>query len=373
MLSIIVSLVYIAIVGFKVLSARHYRENFPKNTAHCDRKKISIFQPILSGDPQLPQTLAANLTPLHGATFYWLVDEKDNEAQNIVDALIAQHPTANIITMCFPEPPEGINPKLFKVSQAFSACQSDYCVVLDDDTILPEESLNVLIQELTHYQLTTGLPRYQTGENFATKLLAAFVNNNSTTTYLSLLPFMPPITINGMCYAFEREWFKSIGGFEPLLPCLTDDLAVAEQVLANNGKIRQTPYNQIIATSLSGKKEYLQQMHRWYLFANILFFKQSIKNQTLILLLYALPPLLLLFVIANGFVAPSIFTTIPLLCTLSLRHILLNASNKTNGVISLVSELIQSLHMTHALISKKIRWRSRYYHVHSNRDFRNVQ
>ena len=36
---------------------------------------------------------------------------------------------------------------------------------------------------------------------------------------------------------------------------------------------------------------------------------------------------------------------------------------------SLVSELLQPLHLAHALLSNRIRWRSRRYRVISNQDF----
>ncbi len=53
------------------------------------------------------------------------------------------------------------------------------------------------------HDISTGLPCYLDSGNFASSLLAQFVDNNSAMTYLSTLAFMAPLTINGMCYAMR--------------------------------------------------------------------------------------------------------------------------------------------------------------------------
>ena len=374
MISFLIACLYLSLLLFKKLSARAYRKIFTLPDRSVSLQNVGIFQPILSGDASLSSTLERNLLALNDATFYWLVDDDDPLAHKTVDALIQRHQDKRIVKLSYPAAPEGINPKLFKLDQVLSLCKQDYCVVLDDDTTLPKQSLQVVLAELTHYELVTGLPQYREQGNFYSHLLAAFVNNNASSTYLSLLPYMEPITINGMCYGFKREQLQKIGGFQPILSCLTDDLAMAEHVLSHGGKIRQLPFTQVIETSIADAKHYIYQMHRWYVFANILFFKQKNKIQVIIFALYGLTPLLLLSILLLflfNMTVPSFFI---LIMTLVLRQYMLAGGIKklSGAMISILSEGLQTLHLLHSLSSKKIRWRNRYYCVDSNSKFTNL-
>ncbi len=372
MFSILIASLYITLQVFKKLSARAFCKTVivPKKTVLLD--DVAIFQPILSGDANLPSTLESNLLILKGACFYWLVDDEDPVGHEIVDELINRHQDKNIVKLSFPEAPESIHPKLFKLNAVLPQCQQDYCIVLDDDTTLPEPSLQMMLAELAHCELVTGLPQYREHGNFYSRLLAAFVNNNASFTYLSLLPYMKPITINGMCYGVKREQFNKIGGFEPILRCLTDDLAMAEHVLSHGGKIRQTSFTQLIATSVDGAKHYAKQMHRWYVFANVLFFKQNNKIKAIIFSLYGLPSLLLLSLWFTLFFDFSVLSALALLITLIVRQWIISGSIK-GFLISVLSENLQTIHLLHAFSSKKIRWRNRFYRVDSNSQFASIK
>ncbi|XCN73981.1 MAG: glycosyltransferase [Candidatus Electrothrix aestuarii] len=374
---------YLLVLFCKSQAALRFLRTYPQPKTAVPLEQVAIFQPILSGDPTLEQTLAANIVPLHGATFYWLVDDDDLEAHiivnNIVDALREQSPEATIIKQSFPAAPEGINPKLFKINQALSSCQQQYCVILDDDTRLPYPTLQGLIVALQDCSLATGLPQYRSNGNFPSALLAAFVNNNASMTYLSTLLFMEPITINGMCYAFQREKFAAWGGFQSVLHHLTDDLAVAGMVLAQGGTIRQIPARQIIQTHLPGMRAYFRQMHRWYVFANILFAQQPLRIKALLTVLHGIPPLLLAALFVGSLFAPSLLHSGIILCTLALRHCIIMQHNEQQKagdlrsfLLSLLSELLQSLHYLHALLSRRIRWRSRIYTVLASDKFKSV-
>ena len=136
---------YLLVLFCKSQAALRYVRTSPQTKTKLPLEQVAIFQPILSGDPTLAETLAANIGHLQGATFYWLVDDDDQEAHiivnTIVDALREQSPEAAIIKQSFPVAPEGINPKLFKVNQALAACQQQYCVVLDDARLQPGNRL----------------------------------------------------------------------------------------------------------------------------------------------------------------------------------------------------------------------------------------
>lgn len=343
---------------------------------NVDQKKISILQPILSGDPQLAKTLEGNIVNFPQCEFIWLVDKKDKVAQQIVSEIKAQYPEVLVDQQLYDEAPDGVNPKIFKLEQARKLCRRDICVVLDDDTVLSKKGLAALVEALGTHQLSTGLPVYREGNNLPSKLLAQFVNNNSALTYLSVLPYMEPLSINGMCYAINRQVLDSYGGFEPIMYYLTDDLAFANHVQKNGGKICQTPFVQEVETNISRISIYMQQMHRWYLFATLLMQRQTIVTNLIITLLHGSPSLLMWSIAIDFLTYPSVFGVLIFLFMLTARwYLLLSIQKNINQrggnyfVISVMSELLQPLHLIHACLVRKIKWRTRYYRVYDNNNF----
>src|ERR1017187_5699916 len=207
-----------------------------------DFSGVVIAQPILSGDPRLSDTLEDNLRALPSAQFVWIVDADDPAARTICQTLIDRHPDARIDLLIAPPPPEGYNPKLFKLERARHLVGDRVLLVLDDDTRMPAASLSAILTGLDRSDLATGLPGYLDDGRWPSRLLAQFVNNNAALTYLPLLNVWPPLTINGMAYAMHGKTHDRLGGFTPLMGYLTDDLAVARRVLAAGGSISQTAW-----------------------------------------------------------------------------------------------------------------------------------
>jgi hypothetical protein len=48
-------------------------------------------------------------------------------------------------------------------------------------------------------------------------MVGQFVNNNAALTYLSLLPVLAPVTLNGMAYAIKEADLTRLGVFTPLV------------------------------------------------------------------------------------------------------------------------------------------------------------
>lgn len=379
--------VYLATLLAKAILAVRYAERYPRPAARpargVDMSEATLVQPILSGDPDLSAALADNLAALPEARFLWLIDEDDDEAAAIVSKLRDAHPSHHIDTLVCPTAPDGVNPKLFKLELARSEVTSGAFVVLDDDTRVTREGLGALLEALETDTIATGLPCYlDRRRDLPSRLLAEFVNNNAALTYLPLLAFAGPPTINGMTYAMRPAGLDAIGGFAPLNRHLADDLAVARRVIRTGGTIRQTPYPQFVATSVRDLRHYRALMHRWFLFALLLLREQPAGWTLAIALLHGLPPLLLwtlLIAAPVSIESVSIPSAIPLLLVLPLRAAALMAvQRKLTGrsrhspVLSIVSELLQPLHMLHALVSRRIVWRTRRYLVRANDDFRAV-
>jgi ceramide glucosyltransferase len=334
----------------------------------------TILVPVLSGDPQLAGALAANAAELSAPTML-LVDDDDDAAQQIVDELRARF--AHVRCQRCPPAPDGDNPKTHKLALALPNVATPSVLVLDDDARLPAASFAALLQALTAAELATALPFYVPGRNLPERLLGQFVNNNAALTYLPLLPFCAPVTVNGMAYALRTATLRSYGGFDAIRHHLTDDLAIADLVRRHGGRIRQLAAPVAMRTSLPGAIAWWRQMHRWFVFALLLLRRQTLAMNLAILVLHGVPPLLLQVLLVACFVDPS--AALALAGVLLLRAMLLMAlqrritgASRHHLLLSPLAELLQPLHLLHATLVRTIRWRRRRYRVIDNDQFHTV-
>lgn len=370
---LLVALIWLCILLFKFYFTVKELHT-PAINSDDDFNSVAVMQPILSGDPALETVLETTLTQLNGATFLWLVDDDDTEAQRVTQRLQSRYPQQRISIFSYPQAPEGVNPKLFKLEQARVQVTHDIILVLDDDAVLSTQSLRCMLAKLTNTTLVTALPWYRAASNLPSRLLAQFVNDNSAMTYLPLLPFAPPLTLNGMCYALRHKTLANVGGFKPVLHQLTDDLALATLLTRHNINIVQSTATVRVQTNVASGKAYFRQMHRWFLFATLLMREKSTAINLVIFLLQGLHPLLLWTLLIMAF---SSLTNAMLLIVIfifrhwALRHIqrIMTPEIPNNPLLSLLSELLQPLHLIHALINRTIYWRSRRYHIFNNEHF----
>lgn len=339
----------------------------------------TLLQPILGGDPALSDVLESNLLALPHCRFLWLVDTDDAAGQAVTDALRERHPAIAITCLRLPPAPAGHNPKIHKLDLGAHHVDTPHLVVLDDDTHLPAATLAELLARLEHDDLATGLPCYLDDGRFASRLLAQFVNNNAALTYLPLLTRWPPPSINGMGYALRIDALARMGGFAPLARHLTDDLAVALALRKIGGSIHQSTAPLFVRTSVRNLRHYTQLLHRWFLFALLLLERQPNALRTAIVVLHGLPPVVLAAAGASAVAAasPPGWATLAalfllrgtLLCHLQRR---LTGRPRHRPLLSLLAELLQPLHALHALLQRRIRWRTRHYRVRANDDFEPV-
>ena len=162
-----------------------------------------------------------------------------------------------------------------------------------------------------------------------------FVNNNSIMTYLSLLPVVGPLSINGMFYVMRTETMRSLGGFSSIQERLCDDYALARLLLDSGRRIHQGSVPQYLCTSVTGIRHYSQIMHRWFVFAAALVRDQRPAVQLLLLAALGLPPLLLwtaliatFWLLLSSWFAPAgapcaALAAVALGVTLRVRHVLI--------------------------------------------------
>jgi ceramide glucosyltransferase len=372
---------YLGLLFFKAYFAVVALKANQRTTKHALRPgwmtEVSILQPILSGDPHLPQVLEDNLRALAEARFFWLIDDDDGVAQTLTQALVHKYPERYIQIRCLPKAPEGTNPKSFKLQAVLAEVNTRVLLVLDDDARLSTTALEELICALEQGDLVTALPCYREAIGLGGRLLAQFVNNNAALTYLPLLPFANPISINGMCYALLTQRLKELGGFSNILTHLTDDLAMARLLLRHHARLVQSTACVEVQTGIPDLSAYVRQMHRWFLFATLLLRIQSGQMKALIGLLQGLHPWLLWLLIVLSFSTPATVLTLGLvllirsgvLCGLQWQ---LTGRVRHRPLLSVISEFVQPLHFLHATLQRTIRWRTRVYRVRDNDDFVSV-
>lgn len=336
-------------------------ESLPANS-------LTIAQAILSGDPLLESRLAENLNALADQKFLWLIDEADTEARRIANAI----KTASVEVILCPPCPDSTNPKLWKLQRASELAQTPFFCVLDDDTSLSAESAVALMVVAEKSTVATGLPCYLDNRDVASGLLAQFVNNNSVFTYLGTMCLLDPFTLNGMGYVMKREELTRIDHYKPLLSELTDDLALATLVLKQGGTIHQAKAPLKVRTGVKNLSHYMRLMHRWYVFTLLLLKRQSIPVQMLIFVLHGLPSMM--------FVALFVMHDLPVLggvlffrfLILRMMHARFFGIRLHRPFLSVLSELMQPVHLAHALVFRTIYWRTRRYRVRDTNDFHEV-
>ncbi len=341
-----------------------------------DEETVTVIQPILSGDPSLQQMLEKNLLFNPNARFLWLIDQEDEEARLITDQLQKANPNHQIQIVACPDCPNGINPKLFKLVRGVQLIIEGKVIILDDDTTLPAQTLSALLQGLETNDLVTVLPYYLSSKGFWSLLVNQFVNSNSAMTYLSQAQLMGAVTINGMCYAMDREMIRRLNDFENIQEELTDDYALATLLKNIKWKICQISQPVFVHTSIKNRSHYVSLMHRWFVFSTILWRSESFINRSLIGFLYAGPPLLLLSTICLLPSVGSFYLVVLFGFLLLVRSMFLIMLNRTltgkshhHFPGSAISELLQPLHLLHACLHRSIRWRSRKYRVSAKGKF----
>lgn len=363
---------YFGLFAMKFLLSWRYASNHRE--AEVAEARITVMQPILSGDAFLEPSLRRNLELAPAsATFLWLVDEDDAEAWRIAEPLAAQRPDQLRLLSC-PPVPANVNPKSFKLQYALARIETPYVAVLDDDTILEDQNLGKAIDALDLCDLYTGLPCYLPGGNFWSSLVTHFVNNNSIVTYLPLLNFMKPVSINGMFYVMQTQKLRDIGGFTPILDQLCDDYALARLVKSHGGVIRQAITPLQLHTTVTGMGNYIRLMHRWFVFANVLTRDQPIGVLAVLFVFLGLPPMLLwlsVLTVFGGWLALALpIALVVRHCGLRLLHRLVFGRTPAFSVIhSLLAELLQPLHWLHATLQNTLRWRTRTIRLERNGTF----
>lgn len=328
-------------------------------------RSIAIIQPILAGDPFLEEMLRRNIeaTSSH-AHFYWMIDENDALADTACRKLAAEFPQRVSIVVCPPSPADE-NPKVFKLTIAAEAIDAEYLAVLDDDTCISDETLGAAMNALRDCDLATGLPCYEWDGGLWSSLVTHFVNNNSITTYLPLLNFREPISINGMFYVMRTDTAKSLQPFHAIADKVCDDYELACFFRQRGLKIRQLTAHLQLKTHVESFADYRRILHRWFVFANRLVRDQSLATQATLAVLLGLPPVLLwlsLLAMCSPLAGAVVLAALFFIRDLHVRRLhqaVFGFAPRFSWWRSIVSELLQPVHLIGSLITPAILWRGK--------------
>ena len=386
MIHALLALLYLAQLLLRSALARRAADRADAATLHAQalgacavrHDDIAVLQPIRSGDPALAEVLAGALDALPDAAHVlWLVDADDAPALAITAALARARPARRLTRLVLPPPAPDRNPKTVKLEAGVAASGESVLVVLDDDARLSGAALDTLVATLEHAALATALPWYEDARPLPGALLARFVDDHAALTYLAPLALLDPVSINGMAYALRRETLARLGGFVSQAHYLADDLALALALRERGLAIAQTTAPVRMRTTLAGSAHYVRLMHRWHLFATLLLAAHGARLRLLAGVLNGLPPLLLWAVVLWPLGAASGTALAVTLATVLVRawvvaHLqrrFVPAPLPARPLVSLLAELLQPVHLVHALLVRRIRWRDRHYRVRAVDDF----
>ncbi len=376
--------------GIKWLMINHFFENSKARllTKTVETDKISILQPILSGDPTLWDCLAQNLmmkTP-YQTEFIWLIDDTDPEAQIGCHQLIESYPDAKVKLISLPPSPNQISPKLFKLIEGLKLAEGNIIAVLDDDTMLPDEAFEQCVPylEQPNVGVAFGLPYYVNFSNFWSSLVSCVVNGNDLLTYIPYTYLINPFTINGMFFVIKRDVLEQVNGFSDLDKFIVDDHAIAQHFRKHGYQLAQTPVCHGISTQIEDSQHYFNLITRWFIFpqASILKFADW-KELGVFYLMAFLPTILPLLVVLGCLFLPSIYSLIYGIIYFSFNYYMLSQFNQRYLRKATPKHLIIPLMIVQILLPfqiiftlflpRRINWRGHIMEIKEDGGFEFVQ
>ncbi|MGA1132546.1 MAG: glycosyltransferase family 2 protein [Prochlorotrichaceae cyanobacterium] len=382
-------------IGKYWLIQRFFAKNFlppqdlvSKNNLVPEKPKVSILQPILSGDPTLWDCLSGNLEMKSHCEreFLWLIDDDDLGAQRGCPELIEKYPEVNIKLISLPPAQDEVSPKTFKLIEGLKEAEGNIIAVLDDDTILPDYGLDQCILFLNQPEIgiAFGLPYYINFSNIWSSLVSCVVNGNSLLTYIPYSTIIEPFTINGMFFAMKKEILDQVNGFSGLETAIVDDFAIAQHFRSQGYKLAQTPVCHGISTQIENPSHYLSLLTRWFVFPQESIMK-SVKIKELIVFysMAFIPTLAPLIIIVFIILFPSIYTlaygfvyfniNLYILIQFNLRYLNHATPNHKIPLLSIV-QILLPLHILLALLSpRKINWRGHIMQLKKDGRFQFIQ
>ncbi len=349
---------------------------------------VTILQPVLGGDPTMSVCLerSLRLRSQYALEYIWVADEDDPIGLSVCHDLIAGYPEKHIRLLTVPPPPDGMNPKAFKLIEGARVMRGDIVCVLDDDTMLPDDGLEQCLPYLEEpgVGLAFGLPYYVNYSNHWSSMVSTFVNSNSLLTYIPYTVLTQPFTVNGMFYAIKRPVLDAIGGFAAIGHMFSDDFAIAHVMRTHGYQLAQTPLRHAISTQVTGMRHYTSLLQRWFVFPRESLLRHvSWKDQIIVYILGLAPAIWPLLLIFSLLLRPSLRTIRYTLLYFGITYAIVHDLNKRylNQSIPVhrswwvpVVQIVFPIQLIAALLSsQRANWRGNIVQVERGGTFRYIQ
>lgn len=232
---------------------------------------VTLLQPITTGASNLREALRARARLAYPASIQHLLicDAQDTESQALVAAYLDKFPElcAEVILV---EPENraagGVVRKLDKLQAALPRANGAVFCFVDDDVILRPDSLQVLAPYLfaPGVGVAFGLPCFTNWQTVWSSLISMLINAHMLLSFVSLTFLTAPIRINGHVFAFRREQFERVGGFDGMERQIDDEFAIPQRLRIYGLRAVQTPLIYDIDNALASARAYNRQFKRWF-------------------------------------------------------------------------------------------------------------
>lgn len=229
---------------------------------------VTLLQPITRGTSSLLAALRARARLAYPASIQHLLicDTQDTESQAIVATYLNKFPELQAELILVEPENSAVARKLDKLQAALPRASGEVLCFVDDDVILRPDSLRALVPYLFQpgVGLTFGLPCFTNWQTVWSSLISALVNAHMLLSFVSLTFLTDPIRINGHVFAFRREVFERVGGFDGMERQIDDEFAIPQRLRAYKLRAFQTPAIYDIDNALDSARAYNRQFKRWF-------------------------------------------------------------------------------------------------------------
>jgi ceramide glucosyltransferase len=196
-----------------------------------------------------------------------ICDTTDEVSQAIVASFLADFPALQAqVVLVQPEKGRAVVSKIEKLQAALPQATGHVFCFVDDDVSLRPHSLKVLVPYLFEPEagVAFGLPCFTNWQTIWSSLISGLINAHMVLSFVALTYLTNPFRINGHIFAFRREIFQQMGGFDGLEQHIDDEYEIAKRVRTHSLRAMQTPLIYDIDNALPTRQAYTRQFKRWF-------------------------------------------------------------------------------------------------------------
>jgi ceramide glucosyltransferase len=320
--------------------------------------KISILKPIRGLEPDLEVNLHSffNLNKTIQFELLFCIKNKDDQAVEVVDRLIALHP--DVEAKLFTNTPDlGRNPKVSNIHWAWERASSDLLLISDSNVRVDPNYLEVLHSERRAgaalvTQAVFGADARHIGGHLDVIHLNTFYLK--ATAFVNLFGF--PCVL-GKCMLFSRRQFDRLGGLFLVRNYLAEDLVAGEMMKEAGFKVSVAPTLLRQTTVMTNFKSYWNRHVRWARLRKCHFFGAYLLEPLLFETLWPLLLIALATTRTQRNLGAACFA-IQLLSNLAIHTIKFKDKSSLHSLSFFwLKDIIAPMIWTAGLISNKVVWR----------------